>query len=728
MRDRKLLLDCLSPLIVCILVPSGTMPAAEKVWPYSAPVDAEPPRVEKSEWISNGIDNFILRKLEEKGVEPAPEASRRTLIRRVTFDLVGLPPTPEEVDAFLADKDPKAYSRLVDRLLGDSRYGERWGRFWLDLARYADTAGLEGDPDMPHAWRYRDYVIDAFNADKPYDQFIKEQIAGDEFHEEMGAGPLPNPEPEHTVALTFLRLAPFSEPRGDETRHELLSEMTSTVGSVFLGLTVGCAKCHDHKYDQIPIRDFYRMQAFFSTVWMPRPEPGDAYQLGGPLPAEFYRPGEKEWAEKLSAKYTKEHEAAQKEFEQHRDELKEKFKQTGKEAKFFYKVLRDPKNDIFTAGEVRRLDELSSRANLLKQQVKRLRPVAMSVRHSYGPPYEPGVPTTRVMIRGEYDNPGEIVKAGFLAAIEGDEKPAKIRLDPFKRWPTRSRRMALAQWIASNENPFTARVMANRLWHWHFGQGIVATPSDFGELSGGPSHPQLLDWLAHRFVEAKWSMKAMHRLIVNSSTYRQASRVENQTAFELDPDNRLFWRFRRKRLEGEAIRDSVLAVSGRLNPEQFGLPIFPALPGDLAETVKYSESKWNTQRGPEARKRSVYIYQQRTLNMPMLDAFDAMVCDTSRDRRRSSVTSLQALEMYNGDFVNEEARHFAERIRKEGGSDPESRIHRAFKLALGRPPTGEELTKIRGFLESSGSEKDSDDGLSGLCRILLNSNEFVYVD
>ena len=289
-------------------VVSGTHVWAEAAhdsdWPFYPPAVSEAPQVVDDDWVRNDIDRFVLQKLRESNLGPAESASKIKLIRRLYFDLIGLPPNPDEVDAFLSDDRKDAYRRLVDRLLDDPRYGERWARYWLDLARYADTAGYEGDPDLPHAWRYRDYVIDAFNNDKPYDEFIREQIAGDEFDEIMGAGELPEPTPERKVALTFLRLAPFTEPRGDETRHEMLSEMTSTVGSVFLGLTVGCAKCHDHKHDEIPTADFYRMKAFFATIQIPPPERGDAYQIGGPIPAEFYRKDEREWADSQRRKLT----------------------------------------------------------------------------------------------------------------------------------------------------------------------------------------------------------------------------------------------------------------------------------------------------------------------------------------------------------------------------------------------------------------------------------------
>ncbi len=945
----------------------------DRPWAFTPPQAVEPPVVEHADRVLNPVDAFVLARLEQQGLELAPAASRRILVRRLFMDLVGLPPTPEEVRAFVDDEDPAAYEKLVDRLLDDARYGERWARDWLDLARYADTAGYEGDPDLPHAWRYRDYVIDSFNRDKPYDLFIKEQIAGDEFSEILGAGDLPGVDAEKVVAMTFLRLAPFTEPRGDESRHEVLSEMTATVGSVFLGMTVGCAKCHDHKYDAIPTRDFYRMQAFFATIQIPRPEPGDGFQIGGSLGADFYRDGEKDWAAKKRAELQAQVADAGKELKELKDQLEQRLEgQTGfgvqamgspfgnnhtferrkvndgtlhwtivnsdakkwqfltdgdeagitgslaepdggdwygdlasprhislgqynegtgtpkqyghlghfgeillydhplgeqerkavaayvqqkyledgdraslappkkglrfwidaadidadqstenpaegeKVASWVDKVgglrltqeseelqptmdrlgkneapavrfdadfligqvqgaaflddqqgalvavytashkgegyafevggegsfistfiysggkgsaldaaINDENDPAITLEERRRYRFLASRKKFLPQHLKRLQPVAMSLRHSYGPPYEPGVPTSRVMIRGEWDNPGEVVLPGFPSAITGNQDPAPIRLDPFKRWPMRSRRMALAQWIASPENPLTARVMVNRLWHWHFGQGMIVTPSDFGMLGGDPSHPDLLDWLALEFVRQNWSIKAMHRLICRSATYQQRSDLENAAAAKLDPGNRLLWRFNRRRLQGEAVRDSVLAVSGRLNPEQYGLPIFPPLPGDIAERVKYSDSKWDTQHGPEGRKRSIYIYQQRTLMMPLLQTFDAIVCDESRPRRAASVTPLQALAMYNGDFVNEEAGHFADRLVREAGPELVDQVQRAFELALARPATDDEQQKLVAYVES---REDRAAGLRGLCRILYNTSEFIYID
>lgn len=679
----------------------------------------------------NGIDLFISRKLRQQGLSPAPQANRRVLMRRVYFDLIGLPPTPSEVDAFLANSSSRAYEELVDRLLADPRYGERWARHWLDLARYADTAGYEGDPERPHVWRYRDYVIDAMNDDKPYDLFIKEQIAGDEFHEHLGAGELPLTDPEKVVALGFLRMAPFTEPRGDETRHELLSEMTATVGSVFLGITLDCAKCHDHKYDPIPAKDFYRMKAFFETVQIPPPLRGDIMQLGGSMAAEFYRPGEKEWADTKRAKCEHDLKPAEEEFATLQKALQEKLtaaldRDEPVELKEVKTSVEDEANKTVSVEEKRRFGDLSRTIFILKNKLRRLQPVATSLTHSLGPPYGPSVPASYVMLRGEWNHRGEVVEPGFLSCITGDQQPARIRLDPFKRYPTRSRRMALAEWITSSDNPLTSRVMVNRIWQHHFGRGIVGTPSDFGDAGERPTHPELLDWLALRFVDQKWSIKAMHRLILTSSTYRQSSQKEDSRAVQIDPENELLWRFRRQRLEAEVIRDSILAVSGRLNHAWGGLPVFPPLPEGLDESQKvYGVNTWETSHDAEGLRRSIYIFQRRAMNMPMMDTFDALVSNTSCAQRRNSITPLQSLSLYNGEFANTEANYFANRIRNSSSEDPEDQIDLAFQIALSRSPTAAELEKVQALV---GSAEPHEDSLLSLCRILLNVNEFVYID
>ncbi|MBM4023362.1 MAG: DUF1549 domain-containing protein, partial [Planctomycetes bacterium] len=466
--------------------------AYERHWSHVPPERRDPPAVAAAGWIRNPIDAFVLGRLEARGLAPAPEADRPTLARRLHLDLTGLPPTRQELRAFLDDTGADAYERLVDRLLESPRYGERWARFWLDLVRYADSAGYEGDPEYPHAWRYRDYVIDAFNADKPFDRFVLEQLAGDELDSIEGAGEPPLPPPEGVVAVTFLRLAPFTEPRGDETRDLLLSEMTDTVGSVFLAQTIGCAKCHDHKYDQIPARDFYRLKAFFSTIQIAPPKRGDAFQIGGPQPADFYRPGEKEWADATRAAI----EARQGELEARRDRLEQELRRkitTARKADelvgaaVLQAVVDDPDDPALTADDRESWEHARGDVFGNRMRIERLVPAAMSLRHTFGPPFEPGAPLTHVLVRGDFERPGEAVQPGFPSALVGHDRPAVIPLDPFRRWPTRGWRKALAEWIVSPDNPLTARVFVNRLWQQHFARGLVATPNDFGALGSAPT-------------------------------------------------------------------------------------------------------------------------------------------------------------------------------------------------------------------------------------------------
>jgi hypothetical protein len=716
---------------------SAALPSQTKYWAFDKPSAPPVPEVRTKQWVRNPIDNFILAGLEAQGLHPSEEASKRILIRRLYSDLIGLPPSPSEVHSFVEATDPQAYEKLVDRLLADPRYGERWGRHWLDLARYADTNGYEGDPEWPHAWRYRDYVIDAFNSDKPYDEFIKEQIAGDEFFYIKSAVPPPPPEPEKEVALSFLRMAPFNRtPVSAENRDSVLSEMTATVGSVFLGLTVGCAKCHDHKYDSIPTRDFYRMKAFFATVQIE-----NTGRAGGYEAADFYRPGEKQWADSKRELYTKQLEAAELEFKQFKAPLLARLTEqartkdpkakeaTDKELEQAINIDNNNAASIAKADEVISRDEkltyeaYATRISRLKKQIERVEPKAMGLRDADGPPFGPDVPTSYVLIRGDYDHRGEAVEPGFLSAITGNSEPAVLELDRYKMFPTRGRRMTLAKWIASPYNPLTARVMVNRMWQHHFGRGIVDTPSDFGRNGSAPSNQQLLDWLATQFVENKWSIKAIHRLILTSATYRQSSMEMDAKAAEADPEDRLLWRFNRLRLEGEAIRDSVLAVSGQLSPDRGGPPVYPPMPKGVDNKVQGVDT-WETSTTPETLRRSVYIFQRRAQYLPILDTFDAPVMNSSCDRRRNSTTALQALSMYDSDFVNEQALKFAERVRREAGADRTAQIRLAFELALGRAPTSSELEQSNQFFNASASK----DQLSGLCRVLLNSNEFVYVD
>ncbi len=711
----------------------------EKWWAFQPVKRTEAPAVKNSSWARNDIDRFVLQKLEAKGLAPSPESPKQILLRRAFFDLVGMPPTPEEAMAFLSDNLPDAYERLIERLLADPRYGERWGRHWLDLARYADTQGFEADRENYHMWRYRDYVIRAFNDDKPYDRFIQEQIAGDEL--------APQP-PEAQIALGFLRLGPrFQTTIVREARQLMLDEITSTIGSVFLGLTMKCAQCHDHKYDPIPQKDFYRLQAFLLPV-----EVVDR-------PFQFTDPELRAKMERAHAETSARLKSDEAKFKTYQQALMARLSDPADKAaadtdddegapgkidprianleRRIYRVdanalTPNAEDSTFTLEEKEKYLDLLSYVDgtrggrdmgLTRRQLTRYEPKAHTVKNADNSALGPALPVAHVRIRGEYNHLGEIVEPGFLSAVIGKPDPAVLPADRFGN--VRAWRTPLANWIASPENPLTARVMVNRIWQYHFGNGIVTTPSDFGRNGSRPTHPELLDWLALKFVESKWSIKAIHRLMMTSSTYRQTSLgPAEKKCEEVDPGNLLLWRMNRQRLEGEIIRDSVLAVSGLLNPDRGGPGVFPRLPAAMSERLRIKNLPiWEPSDGPETRKRSVYIYQRRQLEVPFLSVMDAPVFQTSCERRGVSTTALQSLMMLNGDLVSQEAVHFAERVAREAGPKPSEQIQRAFQLALARPPTAEELKEARDFLAAADKE-----GLVGLCRILFNTNEFVYVD
>jgi mono/diheme cytochrome c family protein len=774
---------------------TAARPQGDWRWPYQKPVKHAAPVVRNQAWVRNPIDAFVLRKLEEQGIPPAPPASPRVLARRLYFDLLGLPPTPEELNAFLQDTAPDAYEKLIDRLLADPRYGERWARHWLDLVRYGETSGLEGDGAIGNAWRYRDWVIDAFNADLPYDRFVLQQLAGGDEHSKTRNNY--QPDIQGHVPLGFLRLAPWDRSNlvAEEVRQNYLSEVTATTGSVFLGLTLGCARCHDHKYDPIPQKDYYRFQAFFNAIQVENvevpykdkafaaraaekireyeerlkngPEKKELDELEAvllkklaaaraeqaktrgltksDLRLEIRRKGQTIFTAAEQEKHADLLEAANRTLDPEEKEALDTFETTllQKLTEAYAKPGADPSarfqalaaadvraevgkkydsESVFTEEEKERHTVLSSKLDIYRRRLDRWRPLALSVKNVPGPPNGPMIAPTRVLVRGDYRQPGEAVEPGFPTVFTGQPRPAVLETDRYRQFPTRGWRITLARWIASPENPLTARVMVNRIWQHHFGRGIVATPSDFGKNGERPTHPELLDWLAVRFVEEGWSIKAMHRLILTSSSYRQASENPAPQASGKDPDNRLLSRFSRRRIEAEALRDGILLASGRLNPERGGPSMFPPLPEDLADFARYGRTgglMWEpNERDEDARRRSIYIFQRRSLPLPMMAAFDALPFAESCERRIPTTTPLQALSMMNGNLVHEESEHLARRLQTEAGPDRAAQIRRAFEIVLSRPPAPEELRK---FQEFSGP-------LAAVCRVLLNSNEFLYVD
>ncbi|MBS1827122.1 MAG: PSD1 domain-containing protein [Acidobacteria bacterium] len=744
-------------------------------WPFEKPVRPAVPSVNSKQWTRNPIDQFLLAKLESVKLAPAPEADRRTLARRAFYDLIGLPPTPDEMQQFLSDSSPQAWENLIDRLLADPRYGERWGRHWLDLVRYGETSGLEGDGPIGNAWRYRDWVVSAFNNDIPYDRFVHLQLAGGDEHSKTRNNYAPDVQGH--VPLGFLRLAPWDRSNlvADEVRQNYLSEITTTVGSVFLGLSVGCARCHDHKYDPIPQKDYYRMQAFFNAIQVenvdvPFKDPDfrkKAEATVKELQARLKDGPEKLELDKFEAEALKQFIAARKKLatapgykltredlrldmrlgdkslfnKQERDLHAELFEDANRtqdpeekepleklEVALMPRLQNRPErfdtlraedvrgelgrttSKIFPADQRDKHRELSEKLEVYRRRIGRWSTNALSVKNVPGPPNGPMIAPTRLLIRGDYRQPGEPVEAGFLTAIAGKAEPAVIEQDRYRQFPTRGWRTTLAKWIASPDNPLTARVMVNRIWQFHFGKGIVATPSDFGANGERPTHPELLDWLAHRFIDDKWSIKSMHRLMMTSAAYRQSSENAAHQSNVTDAENKLLWRFPRRRLEAEEIRDSILYLSGRLNTERGGPSIFPPLPEDLADFARYGRGgglMWEPNEKPEdALRRSIYIFHRRSLPLPSMASFDAPVFSESCDRRSATTTPLQALSMMNGYLVQEEAVHLARRA---------GTLEKAMNLVLQRNPTPEEMQHLKGNLES-------------LCRVLLNSNEFLYLD
>lgn len=669
------------------------------------------PAVRNAAWVRNPIDAFILAKLEEKGLRPAPPASRRALIRRVYFDLIGLPPPPDKVREFLeAAHEEAAYQRILDELLADPRYGERWARHWLDLARFAESDGFAIDGERPTAWRYRDYVIRALNEDKPYDVFVMEQLAGDEVRD-----PRAGDRSARLVALGFLRMATWEADANFKTqlRQDFLNEITATTGSVFLGMTVGCARCHDHKYDPISTRDFYRLQAFFAATRIDE-------RPAGFLPAE--NPKE---MRRLHRYWEDEAEAAAEALAAREAELKKKYiaaknlSADAKEAADFTKALRDKKDPVFSETDRQEYEAARNRSRQASEAVGRYRAVAYSV-SDVMPPHVPGPPDTFILHGGELAAKGEKVEPGFPAFLNGgQERNATI---PFAGGSS-GRRLALAEWIASPENPLTARVIVNRLWQHHFGEGIVRTPSDFGRNGDRPSHPELLDWLAARLVEERWSLKAMHRLMLTSSAYRQsAEHPDAARQAEIDPENRLLSRMNWLRLESEVVRDAILSLSGRLQPSPGGPGVFFAVGQDVADAFEFF--KWFPSGEREQLRRTVYMFQRRSVMMPMMEVFDGANMSESCARRSVTTVAPQAFTLWNGALTDTESKHFAARVRELAGPDPDRQLEHAFWLALSRPPSPAEARQARQLLGKTAAG----DPLASFGAVLFNLNEFVYLE
>jgi len=620
------------------------------------------------------IDQFVNAALAARKLTPVAKAGKRTLIRRVTFDLHGLPPTPEEVDAFLADDSPNAYASLIDRLLASPRYGERWGRRWLDVVRYAETGGYETDVSFTNAWRYRDYVIQSFNDDKPYDTFIQEQIAADEIWpgdlERDGGYFIPKEKLDRLhrwIGTGLFTVGPVNYEfalSGDQFRVEWQADAVETTGAAFLGLTLGCARCHDHKFDPIPQRDYYRFAALFAGS-----EDREIPIVGRYGIFDYTRFFPRQ---------------------QKADEIKARIQRQDKAR---------AGRPLSPAERDQRESDLRALGEAYLRTPARIQ-TATILAHT-----DP-VPDTHILTRGEFNQKGEKVQPGTLSALG----PGPAIVEPSSGPFVPQRRKALAEWLASPANPLPARVMVNRIWQGHFGRGLVATPNDFGRQGDPPSHPELLDWLAAKFIDEKWSIKAMHRLILLSDAYQLESSPHAANS-AIDAANTFLWRQNRRRLEAEEIRDAVLLVSGQLNTKMGGPPVVLPLSKEEFLGIREPELWPITQDPAEHTRRGVYLYVKRSFKVPMLETFDAPDPAASCARRESSTVAPQALAMLNGDFTRTFAARLAER-----GQTPDA----LFRRALGRPPSPAEAAKAAAFLQRNSP--------ADLALLILNLNEFLYVD
>jgi mono/diheme cytochrome c family protein len=784
--------------------------------------EAAPPQVKDEAWAQSPVDRFILRRLEDKNLKPAPPADKLTLLRRATFDLTGLPPTESEMRDFLADRSPDAFNKVVERLLASPRYGERWGRHWLDVARYADSTGNDEDHRYPHAWKYRDYVIESFNDDLPYDQFIREQLAGDLL-------PAKNPGEVNrrgVIATGFLALGPKAIAQQDKKKmlYDVYDEQVDATTKAFLGLTVSCARCHDHKFDPILTKDYYAMIGMFASTrsftdseshvsvvlekpLVPKEEferykaarreyqakerrvriaieeivdevkerevkegshrladyfvaAREVYQVGAPAAdvarranlneetlrrwADFLKPGDdvhgylNEWnnaaRDKLAATAQGYRERFQKRFAEWQEKigkwrveyrnalaenkpLPEKPKFEAGDDRFF--------NDVYFAGgpfdvgdkdQKRFSPEQWSRLTTLRKEQEELKKSAPSEPEMACAIEDGHLVEQKVLIRGDYNNPGEAAPKGFPAILARyDTKPSFVG----------SGRLQLAEWLTQPGHPLTARVMINRIWQWHFGEGLVRTPDNFGRMGERPTHPELLDYLAAQFVKNGWSIKATHRIIMLSNAYRMSS-VNPNTAEEADPDNRLLTRFNRRRLSVEEMRDGLLAIDGTLDLTM----------GGTLQTGRGTDGENNQARlslNPEKLKRRTVYLPLRRANLPtLLNLFDFGDATTTSGKRQLTNVATQALFWLNSEFLYERAQNFAKSLLDQKEMSDVARIETAFARILNRRPDKGEvdqaLNYVAGFKQKFAGEKADQRAWQSLCRVLMSSNDFVYVD
>ena len=734
-----------------------------RFWAFRKPVKQPLPAVKNQDRVRTPIDAYALAKLEAKGLTFSPDAPQETLLRRAYFDLLGLPPTLAEIDEFLSDTRPDAYERLIDRLLASPHYGERWGRYWLDAAGYTDTAGQ--DNDIPTAnvfegmWRYRDYVVQSLNEDKPYDRFVTEQLAGDERVDWRNAKTYTPEIVESLTATGYLRTA-FDRTDPDITnlfkeRHDVLFGLMEKVSTGLMGLTVGCARCHSHRFDPIPQRDYYRFLALFMSAYNPmdwkqpkhrflpdvsKPDQEEIdrhnAEIDKPLSkleeqlADLRRPCEDMLLDRRLDALPEEIRADLKTALRTDDDLTEVQK---------YLLEKFGKQLEISDEEVDEALKANEQHWAEKEKLDRRIATLEGYRRSYGkiqalwdvgPP-----PVTRLLQRGAVESPGPRVKPGFLQVLSAPGRSDFAR-PPDTQGETSGHRLALARWLTSPENPLTARAAINRIWQHHFGVGIVATPENFGKLGAPPTHPELVDWLAVDFMTNGWKMKRLHKIIMTSTVYRQSSRQTESSvhaaATQSDPLNKLLWRMNLRRLDAEAMRDAIIAASGKLDRTLGGEAILMEHDPSGLQSIDRNDTT------PNAKwRRSLYVLARRNYPLNFLEVFDYPLMQTNCNRRINSATPLQSLTLMNDKFVEEHAGYIRDWVSETADGSPEARIQTAYQLTLSRLPTLKELQLSQAHLDKQQDlyrkanftpDKASAKALASLCQMLLATNEFLYVE
>ena len=672
------------------------------------------PNVKNKKWITNPIDNFILSELESAGITPASPADKAHLVRRAYYDLTGLPPTLPQVEAFVNDKDPKAYERLLDTLLASPQYGEKWGRHWLDLVRYAETNSYERDGTKPFAWRFRDYVIKSFNEDKPYDQFIKEQLAGDEFAQLT----------EDSITATgYYRLGIWDDEPVSQKQalYDDLDDIIATTSQVFLGLTMNCARCHDHKLDPIPQKDYYRFLAFFSGFRRYGVRGHDTVESAsvGPIAVNADAATQAEMRRQMDL------------------ELRGLDGRINNVNNRLQGLMTPPEKEDFKAIEVRvDIAKKYIGKGLSQQLVKEYeeavnrRKVILDTRPDEIAKTlvikEVGAQAreTFVLIRGNANAESDKVEPGFPSVLS----PPEPEIAPSPHGNSSGRRTALANWIASPENPLTARVMANRLWQHHFGVGIVETSNNFGAGGLDPTHPELLDYLATELVDGGWKLKRMHKLLMLSSTYRLSSST-NKSGLEKDPANRLIWHFNPRRLSSEELRDSILAANGSLNLRMGGPSFYPIIPAEILHGQSRPGAGWGNSSDEDRARRAIYIFVKRSLVEPLMADFDFADVDSSCPVRFTTTQPTQSLNLMNSEFTNRQAANFANFLKQQSPDDLAAQVKLGLAQTTQRQPSEADIQRgINLIKELKGLGVSDDDALKYFCLVTYNLNEFLYID